>query len=93
MEPTKTANPREIVAGADTSPDSGERIEDFLARHGGPASRRGDAGDTVAGISGWSEVYAADGYILRCDWSRFGDRQEIMVTELQPNLWASYRSQ
>jgi len=65
----------------DKSPDSSDRIEDFLARHGGPAARRGDAGDTVAGISGWSEVYAADGSILRCDWSRFGGKQEMKFTE------------
>ena len=69
----------------DSSPDSSDRIEDFLARHGGPAQRRGAAGDIVAGISGWSEVYAADGYTLRCEWSRFGGRQEMKFSEKRPD--------
>jgi hypothetical protein len=66
------------------SPDSGERIEDFLARHGGPSGRHAQAGEGVAGISGWSEVYAADGYTLRCEWSRSGDHQEMRYTEIAP---------
>ena len=65
--------------------DNAERIRDFLARHGGAAARRGAAGDTVAGVSGWSEVYAADGYTLRCDWSRVGSRQEMSFTEQPPS--------
>ena len=92
MDPTKTADPRTNAMPADASPDSSERIQDFLARHGGPAVRRGEAGDTVAGISGWSEVYAADGYILRCDWSRFGDRQEMKFTETQHKHPSSSRT-
>jgi hypothetical protein len=68
----------------DRSSDSSDRIQEFLARHGGPAARKGDAGDIVAGISGWSEVYAADGYTLRCDWSRMGDRQEMQFSEHPP---------
>jgi hypothetical protein len=68
----------------DNSSDSADRIQDFLARHGGPAMRRGQAGDIVAGISGWSEVYAADGHTLRCEWSRVGGLQEMRFTEKGP---------
>jgi hypothetical protein len=74
----------ERTGPGDKSPDSSDRIEEFLARHGGPAPRKGAAGDVVAGISGWSEVYAADGYILRCDWSRMGSLQEMRFTEQAP---------
>jgi len=78
MSVTEQASP------GDRSSDSSDRIQEFLGRHGGPASRKGDAGDIVAGISGWSEVYAADGYTLRCDWSRMGDRQEMQFSEHPP---------
>lgn len=74
----------EYAGPGDESSDSSDRIQEFLARHGGPAARKGDAGDIVAGISGWSEVYAADGYTLRCDWSRTGDRQEMQFSEHPP---------
>jgi hypothetical protein len=72
--------PSEHTEGGE-SPDDGDRIRDFWARHGGPAARRSNAGDIVAGVSGWSEVYAADGYVLRCEWSRMGSRQEMQFTE------------
>jgi hypothetical protein len=68
----------------DPSPDSADRIRDFLERHGGAAARRDRAGEIVAGICGWSEVYAADGYVLRCEWSRIGGRQEMSFTEKPP---------
>ena len=74
----------EQVGAGDRSSDSSDRIQEFLDRHGGPAVRKGDAGDIVAGISGWSEVYAADGYTLRCDWSRMGGRQEMQFSEHPP---------
>ncbi len=74
----------ERTGPGDWSSDSSDRIQEFLARHGGPAARKGDAGDVVAGISGWSEVYAADGYVLRCDWSRMGERQEMQFSEHPP---------
>ena len=72
------------VGRGEESSDSRDRIRYFLARHGGAAVRKGAAGDTVAGISGWSEVYAADGYTLRCDWTRMGGRQEMQFTENPP---------
>lgn len=68
----------------DISSDSNDRIQEFLARHGGPADRKAATGDTNAGLSGWSEVYAADGYTLRCDWSRMGTLREMKFTENPP---------
>jgi len=68
----------------DISSDGRDRIREFLARHGGQAARKANAGDTVAGLNGWSEVYAADGYALRCDWSRMGSRQEMKFSEIPP---------
>jgi hypothetical protein len=71
-------------AVAEKSADNSDRIRDFLARHGGPAAHPGSAGETVPGVSGWSEVYAADGYTLRCDWSRTGDLQKMQFNENPP---------
>ena len=76
--------PSEASEDKGMTPDSEERVQDFWARHGGPAERRADAGEIVAGICGWSEVYAADGYALRCEWSRIGGRQEIQYFEKPP---------
>jgi len=92
MESTKNADSQTAAKPGDMSPDSSERIQDFLSRHGGPASRRGDAGN-VDGVSGWSETYAADGYVLRCVWSRFGDHHEMKFTEEPSNLRTSSQSQ
>ena len=66
------------------SPDGDDRIRDFLARHGGRSARPDRAGEIVAGICGWSEVYAADGYVLRTEWSRIGGRQEMQFIEKPP---------
>jgi hypothetical protein len=65
-------------------PDSSERTEDFLRRHGGAGTPPGDAGDIVPGVSGWTEVYAADGHTLRCEWSRFGSHHELRFIERPP---------
>lgn len=67
----------------DVTPDSEERIQDFLSRHGGPGAARRQAVD-AAGLAGWYEVYAADGYRLRCDWSRMGSREELQFAEIGP---------
>jgi hypothetical protein len=69
---------------ADVSPDRAERIDDFLARHGGAGSRAPRSEDTAAEIQGWSEVYAADGYTLRCEWQRFGSHEEMKYSEIPP---------
>jgi hypothetical protein len=66
------------------APDSEDRIQDFFARHGGPAARGRAGAETVAGMSGWTEVYAADGHVLRCEWARFGSKQEMQYTEKPP---------
>jgi hypothetical protein len=81
-------HPIEDPDGHGNSPDSSDRIRDFWERHGGPAARRSDAGESAAGSSGWSEVYASDGYTLRCDWSRVGELREMQYTErpAQPPL-------
>jgi hypothetical protein len=68
----------------DVSSDGDERIREFLARHGGPAVPPSSCGSAAAGLNGWSEVYAADGYTLRCEWSRLGSRQEMSFTENPP---------
>ncbi len=68
----------------DESPDSSDRIQDFLARHGGPSARPTATADTIPGISGWTEVYAADGYTLRCDWSHPGGPRQMKFTERHP---------
>jgi len=70
--------------GEDTSPDSEERIREFLARHGGPSPRPRRGETNPSGVCGWSEVYAADGYRLRCEWSRMGSRGEMKFTEISP---------
>lgn len=77
----------------DTSPDSQDRIEEFLARHGGAgeAPRRSDKDSP--GDQGWSEVYAADGYTLRCEWSQMGSRKEMKYFELAPRSGAGGKRQ
>jgi hypothetical protein len=68
----------------DASSDSEDRRQDFFARHGG-VSRRANRHEAVeSGVRGWSEVYAADGYTLRCDWSRTGTRNELAYSEIPP---------
>jgi hypothetical protein len=71
---------------AGRSSDEGDRVVDFYTRHGGRAARAATTGETLAGNSGWSEAYAADGYILRCDWSRLGDREELAYSEIRPAM-------
>jgi hypothetical protein len=67
----------------DASPDHDDRIKDFFARHGGPGQPVRE-GENAAGQQGWSEVYAKDGYVLRCEWSRVGSREEMSYTERAP---------
>jgi hypothetical protein len=66
------------------SSDSDDRILDFWARHGGPAAHARAEGETTPGLSGWTEVYAVDGYVLRCDWSKTGTLSEMRYTERAP---------
>jgi hypothetical protein len=67
----------------DVSPDHDDRLEDFFDRHGGRGSqpeRNSEANE----VQGWSEVYARDGYALRCEWSSFGSRKEMKYSEIAP---------
>jgi len=68
----------------DASPDHDERIKDFFARHGGPGPRGIRSGQSAGGAQGWSEAHAGDGYVLRCDWSTFGSREEMQYSEIAP---------
>ena len=66
------------------SSDGDYRVAQFLARHGGPAANAEREEQDAAGTRGWSEVYAADGYALRCEWSRIGTRTELQFLEVAP---------
>jgi hypothetical protein len=68
----------------DASPDHDDRLKDFFARHGGPGPRGIRKGQSAGGVNGWSEAHASDGYILRCDWSTFGTRDEMNYSEIAP---------
>jgi hypothetical protein len=68
----------------EASPDSEDRIQDFLARHGGAGSTPRREERIPSGDGGWYEVYAADGYRLRCEWSRIGSRAEFKYSEVAP---------
>lgn len=68
----------------DRSPDHDERIKDFFSRHGGPGEPRARESQSAGGVQGWSEVYAQDGYILRCEWSTFGTRETMEYSEIAP---------
>ncbi len=67
-----------------TGIDDDSRLNDFLARHGGAAPSGARRGETSGGLAGWSEVYAVDGYVLRCDWVRQGGRTEMRYEEHAP---------
>jgi len=73
-----------VCAMEDASPDHDDRLKDFFARHGGASTRPMGKGQSGGGVQGWSEVYANDGYALRCDWSTFGSREEMNYSELAP---------
>jgi hypothetical protein len=74
----------ETTAPDHSAPDQDERLKDFFARHGGPGTRLARKGGPAGGVQGWSEVYANDGYVLRCDWSTFGTREEMKYSEIAP---------
>jgi hypothetical protein len=78
------------ICGGNVSPDGQERLRDFLARHrGADGARRAAHGGSDT--SGWYEVYAADGYCLRCDWSRVGGREEWKYAEFGPGAQGDRR--
>jgi hypothetical protein len=62
--------------------DDPERMRDFLARHGGPSKEPPRRSQSSGGLEGWSETQAADGWVLRCDWSRLSEVEEIQYSEV-----------
>ncbi len=84
VQQDKSGDEPEDAPPGDVSPDSRDRIEDFISRHGGTGAPRRQAIDP-AGYRGWYEIYAADGYRLRCDWSRMGGREELKFAEIGPD--------
>ena len=83
MQQDKSGNAPHDAPPSDLSPDSQDWIRDFMDRHGGPGSPRRQATDP-AGDRGWYEIYAADGYRLRCELSRLGGREELKFSEIRP---------
>jgi hypothetical protein len=83
VQQDKSGNAPQDTPPGDMSPDSEDRIRDFMNRHGGPGSPRRQSTDP-SGYRGWYEIYAADGYRLRCDWSRTGSREELKFCEIRP---------
>jgi hypothetical protein len=71
--------PPEVIAV-----DGEERIADFFARHGGPGRIHEMEGSREQHTLGWSEVFAADGYKLRCEWSKAGTKTEMNFSEIPP---------
>jgi hypothetical protein len=69
-------------SAGDTSPDKEDRLFDFFRRHGGPSGIPLRQAEIDRGTRGWSEVYAKDGYALRCDWSIVGGKEEMQFVEL-----------
>jgi hypothetical protein len=64
--------------------DGDERIAEFLARHGGPGLIHKTEGNGQQDTLGWSEVFAADGYKLRCEWSKAGTKTQMNFSEIPP---------
>jgi hypothetical protein len=71
--------------------DGTSRVRDFLARHGGPAPDVEHEADCDDGAAGWSEVHAADGYRLRCEWSLVGSERRMSFAEIHPPAMADKR--
>jgi hypothetical protein len=72
------------ASGFQPPPDDADRTRDFLARHGGAATVPSRRGQSSGGLAGWSETLAADGWVLRCDWSRLDEVEEIKYSEILP---------
>jgi hypothetical protein len=66
------------------SPDHEDRLEDFFVRHGGRGTRAPAQSNLQQPGQGRYEVYAQDGYTLRCDWSIVGTRGEMKYSEIAP---------
>jgi hypothetical protein len=71
-------------APKDASPDHDDRLKDFFNRHGGASARSAREAESAPGVEGWSEVYATDGYALRCEWSALGSFEAMKYSEIPP---------
>lgn len=66
------------------SVDHHERVGEFKRRHGGLIDSASRNERVESGCGGWSEIYAADGYVLRVEWSRSEMRGAMRVFEFRP---------
>jgi hypothetical protein len=64
--------------------DTAARTQAFFDRHGGPGAAEVREGESEAGRRGWTEVDAADGYKLRCDWFRVDNQEQLTWSEIPP---------
>lgn len=66
-----------------THPIAAFQVRRFIAQHG---RLRGDlqTRESQDGRRGWWELSAADGYRLRCDWSRDANEERIDFTRIAP---------
>jgi hypothetical protein len=71
-------------ARPNSSLQSKNSVAEFLMRHGASMDMANGNGHFESGCSGWSETYAADGYVLRVEWSRFELRGTTRSFELPP---------
>jgi hypothetical protein len=60
------------------------QVRDFFARHGRPGTEQLREGRSKGGRHGWWELGAADGYMLRCDWIRAADEEQLNFSEIAP---------
>ena len=66
------------------NPVFGVQGQDFLSRHGGPGAEELREEEAEGGRSGCWEMKAADGYTLRCEWSRTADDEQLEFSEIAP---------
>jgi hypothetical protein len=66
------------------SVDHQERVGEFKRRHGGLIDNASRNVRFEFGCGGWSEIHAADGYVLRVEWSRSEMRGAMRVFEFRP---------
>jgi hypothetical protein len=64
--------------------DHCDRVEEFGRRHGGLAPNAMRVEQFEQGYRGCLEVRAADGYVLRLEWSRTELRNTLHVIERAP---------
>jgi hypothetical protein len=75
----------------EVSPDHVDRIDDFLRRHGVRVGTEWTSMDMDGGYRGCREIHAADGYVLRMEWSRNELRRTLLIVEEYRPLSAESR--